>query len=161
MRPCRKKCSVFNGFCSCSHTSVSLCGTITDTAVDTMRILIGVQFLYAKVPIYKGFRTLFNDNRLYSEVVSRFMRKFDSGIWQKSITTGCFSAHWLRLSGRGAKGQGRAAWLALDPSRTDCCLSDQQVLLNDLEDNVQHMESGNRDHKYYDYIHIRFKPQRK
>ena len=28
MRPCRKKCSVFNGFCSCSHTSVSLCGTM-------------------------------------------------------------------------------------------------------------------------------------
>ena len=27
-----KKCSVFNGFCSCSHTSVSLCATIARLA---------------------------------------------------------------------------------------------------------------------------------
>ena len=32
-----------------------------------MRIEAGVQFLYAKVPIYKGFHVPFNDNRLYGD----------------------------------------------------------------------------------------------
>ena len=37
-----------------------------------MRIEAGVQFLFAKVPINKGFSILFNDNRLYggSEMVT-------------------------------------------------------------------------------------------
>ena len=32
-----------------------------------MSIEAGVQFLYAKVPIYKGFHVPFNDNRLYGD----------------------------------------------------------------------------------------------
>lgn len=37
-----------------------------------MGILIGVQFLFVKAPICKGFHILFNDNRLYgdSEIVT-------------------------------------------------------------------------------------------
>ena len=37
-----------------------------------MCIEVGVQFLFAKVPIYKGFPIPFNDNRLYgdSEIVT-------------------------------------------------------------------------------------------
>ena len=41
------------------------------------------------------------------------MRKFDSGIWQKSITVGLRRPPWLRLGGRGAKGQGRRQPLVL------------------------------------------------
>jgi len=43
-----------------------------DTSFDTMSIEAGVQFLFAKTPIYKGFPILFNDNRLYggSEMVT-------------------------------------------------------------------------------------------
>ena len=33
-----------------------------------MGIEVGVQFLYAKAPIYKGFPILFNDNRLYRDL---------------------------------------------------------------------------------------------
>lgn len=36
-----------------------------DTSFDTMRIEAGVQFLFAKAPIYKAFPIPFNDNRLY------------------------------------------------------------------------------------------------
>ena len=32
-----------------------------------MSIEAGVQFLFVKVPICKGFHTLFNDNRLYGD----------------------------------------------------------------------------------------------
>jgi len=32
-----------------------------------MSIRVGVQFLFAKAPIYKGFPILFNDNRLYGD----------------------------------------------------------------------------------------------
>ena len=32
-----------------------------------MRIESGVQFLFVKAPIYKGFPILFNDNRLYGD----------------------------------------------------------------------------------------------
>ena len=32
-----------------------------------MRIEVGVQFLFAKAPICKGFPILFNDNRLYGD----------------------------------------------------------------------------------------------
>ena len=32
-----------------------------------MRIRVGVQFLFEKAPIYKGFQTHFNDNRLYGD----------------------------------------------------------------------------------------------
>lgn len=32
-----------------------------------MSIKVGVQFLCAKAPIYKGFPILFNDNRLYGD----------------------------------------------------------------------------------------------
>ena len=32
-----------------------------------MSIEAGVQFLFAKAPICKGFHTLFNDNRLYGD----------------------------------------------------------------------------------------------
>ena len=37
-----------------------------------MRIEAGVQFLFAKAPVYKGFTIPFNDNRLYggSEMVT-------------------------------------------------------------------------------------------
>ena len=38
-----------------------------DTSFDTMSIEAGVQFLFAKAPIYKGFSILFNDNRLYGD----------------------------------------------------------------------------------------------
>ena len=38
-----------------------------DTGFDTMRIEAGVQFFFAKVPIYKGFPIPFNDNRLYGD----------------------------------------------------------------------------------------------
>ena len=31
-----------------------------------MRIEAGVQFLFTKAPVYKGFTIPFNDNRLYS-----------------------------------------------------------------------------------------------
>lgn len=50
------------------------------------------------------------------EVMSRVMRKIDSGIWQKSIIGGGLTAPWLLFSSQGAKGQGRryAARLALD-----------------------------------------------
>ena len=61
-----------------------------------------------------------NDNA--KGVVSRVMRKIDSGIWQKSITGGGLTAPWLLVSRLGAKGQGRrnAARLALDPLRPGC-----------------------------------------
>ena len=36
-----------------------------DTSFDTMSIEAGVQFLFAKAPIYKDFPIPFNDNRLY------------------------------------------------------------------------------------------------
>ena len=32
-----------------------------------MRILVGVQFLFVKAPVYKGFHIPFNDNRLYGD----------------------------------------------------------------------------------------------
>ena len=38
-----------------------------DTSFDTMRIKAGVQFLFAKAPICKGFPIPFNENRLYSD----------------------------------------------------------------------------------------------
>ena len=55
------------------------------------------------------FREILNamDVPWSNAVVSRFMRKFDSGIWQKSITGWLRRPPWLRLDGRGAKGQGR------------------------------------------------------
>ena len=67
------------------------------------------------------------------KVVSRFMCKFDSGIWQKSITGGLRRP--LVTFGRpGRKGsRAAAACLALDASRADCHSPDQQVLLDDLE----------------------------
>ena len=63
------------------------------------------------------------------------MRKFDSGIWQKSITGGCFGAPLVTLGRSGRKGSraAAAACLALDASRADCHSPDQQVLLDDLE----------------------------
>ena len=48
MRPCRKKCSVFNGFCSCSHTSVSLCGTKGKTSFKRMRF-----FLWREINLFE------------------------------------------------------------------------------------------------------------
>ena len=63
------------------------------------------------------------------------MRKFDSGIWQKSITGGCFCAPLVTLGRSGRKGSrvAAAAWLALNASRADCHSPDQQVPLDDLE----------------------------
>lgn len=67
-------------------------------------------------------------------VVSRFMRKFDSGIWQKSITGG-LSCPLVTFGRSGRKGSraAAAACLALDASRADCHSPDQQVFLDDLE----------------------------
>ena len=66
---------------------------------------------------YKGYEWLLHKSLHWSVVVSRVMRKIDSGIWQKSITGGGITAPWLLYSRQGAKGQGRryAARLALDP----------------------------------------------
>ena len=63
------------------------------------------------------------------------MRKFDSGIWQKSITGGCFGAPLVTFGRSGRKGSraAAAAWLALDALWADCRSPDQQVLLDDLE----------------------------
>ena len=36
-----------------------------DTNFDTMRIMIGVQFLFEEVTIFKAFHIHFNDKRLY------------------------------------------------------------------------------------------------
>ena len=62
------------------------------------------------------------------------MRKFDSGIWQKSITGGGFGAPLVTFGRPGRKGsRAAAACLALDASRADCHSPDQQALLDDLE----------------------------
>ena len=63
------------------------------------------------------------------------MRKFDSGIWQKSITGRLLLPPLVTLGWSGRKGSraAAAACLALDASRADCHSPDQQVLLDDLE----------------------------
>ena len=38
-----------------------------DTSFDTMCIEAGVQFLFVKAPVCKGFPIPFNDNRLYGD----------------------------------------------------------------------------------------------
>ena len=38
-----------------------------NTSFDTMRIEAGVQFLFVKAPVCKGFPIPFNDNRLYGD----------------------------------------------------------------------------------------------
>ena len=45
---------------------VSPLGPKLDTRFDTMSIEAGVQFLFAKVPVCKGFHIPFNESRLYS-----------------------------------------------------------------------------------------------
>ena len=67
--------------------------------------------------------------------MSRFMRKFDSGIWQKSITGRLLLPPLVTLGWSGRKGSSvaAAACLALDASRADCYSPDQQVLLDVLE----------------------------
>ena len=63
------------------------------------------------------------------------MRKFDSGIWQKSITGGVLRRPlgYFRAVGAKVSRAAAAAWLALDTSRADCHSPDQQVLLDDLK----------------------------
>ena len=75
-------------------------------------------------------------NKFYkTQGVSRFMRKFDSGIWQKSITGGVLlrPLGYFRAVGAQRVRAAAAAWLALDASRADCHSPDQQVLLDDLK----------------------------
>jgi len=56
-----------------------------------MSIEAGVQFLFAKAPIYKGFSVLFNDNRLYgdSEMVTVEPVLFSPSIPFNERSVGC------------------------------------------------------------------------
>ena len=62
------------------------------------------------------------------------MRKFDSGIWQKSIAGGLRRPlGYVWVVGAQRVKAAAAAWLALDALWADCHSPDQQVLLNDLQ----------------------------
>ena len=69
-----------------------------------MRIEAGVQFLFVKVPIYKGFPISFNDNRLYgdSETVTVEPVRFSciyfltKGLWGVHFVPG--GVHLLMIS---------------------------------------------------------------
>ena len=56
-----------------------------------MSIEAGVQFLFVKAPIYKGFPILFNDNRLYggSEMVTAEPVPFYPSIPFNERSVGC------------------------------------------------------------------------
>ena len=86
-----------------------------------MRIKVGVQFLFAKAPICKGFPILFNDNRLCgdSEMVASELFCFSplyfltKGLWGVHFEPG--GVHLLIIS---LKAQNKAAKPAHRKKRT-------------------------------------------
>ena len=75
---------------------VSLLRPKLDTSFDTIGIEAGVQFLYVKAPICKGFPILFNDNRLYgdSEMVTVEPFSFAPPVPFNERSVGCANFSW-------------------------------------------------------------------
>ncbi len=83
-----------------------------DTNFDTMRILIGVLFLFTETAVYKGFPTQFNESRLYGnfETVSTEPFPFYSFILFNERSWGCaFSAKGCAYFNYSSKAQKKKA----------------------------------------------------